>query len=397
MNSRFHHALTALASLLVLAAGYGCSSEGSSFDMPGGGSGNNPTGVNGGSGNNPTGVNGGSGNNPTGVNGGTGNNPTGVNGGTGNNPTGGTGNTSGGTGAEGGSGGTGSNLPVCPKGANEICHEFIANDNAKNEIKYVNEFTSTNPGAVVWSVPVGVGTVNSPRSIEIVDNALAQGGKAILVSLNTGYGEFDLTDGKKLAEVKGYTGVTGACRLPDGTTALGTNNTMQIVSAGGAKVRDFALPAGADLRSINRHPTTGNFWLSKTQLIFEVSDTGQVLWQANMGAGTKGYAVWWREGGGAYGTTGDPSTVIEIDKDKQIVSQVGGKASQLPLKLDFFSGFVRLASGNYVVANWTGHLNDAVVDDTYPHVIELTPANKVIWKWGTQAEARQITNVYVLR
>src|SRR6185369_14073710 len=105
-----------------------------------------------------------------------------------------------------------------------------ANDNANNRIDYVNEFTSTMPGGVVWTAPVGDTGANSPRTIEIVPNSKAKGGQAVLVSINKGYAEFDLTDGTNLARVANQTNVTGACRLPDGNTALGAYPNIKIVS-----------------------------------------------------------------------------------------------------------------------------------------------------------------------
>jgi hypothetical protein len=107
--------------------------------------------------------------------------------------TGGTGVVTGGTGGTEASGGTGNTGPVCPKPEGEICHEFIANDNSRNVVNYVNEFTGA-----TWTAPVGVAGVNSPRSIEIVDNPNAQSGKAVMVSTHYGYAEFDLVDGTKL-------------------------------------------------------------------------------------------------------------------------------------------------------------------------------------------------------
>jgi hypothetical protein len=318
---------------------------------------------------------------------------------------GGTGQAMGGTGqAMGGQAMGGSDSgPPCPKPAGQICHEFIANDNGRNVVNYVNEFTSTAPGGVVWTQNVGSTGANSPRTIELVDNAKASGGKAIMVSINEGYVELDPKDGKIIgAPVKtSFSNVTGACRLPDGTTALGTDTNpaqIRIVSATGVQSRSFNLPAGANLRAINRDPMTGHFWFSLTETVYEVTDQGQIVWQANMGAGTKGYAVWWRDGGGMYGTTGEPHTVIEIDQNKQIVQTIGGNdASFASLKLDFFSGFVR-KNGNFIVAHWLGH--NASPDQNTPQVIEFQPDGKVgkaIWTWGNQTLARQITNVFVFR
>lgn len=329
-------------------------------------------------------------------------------------PTGGVGN-AGGQAPQGGqamtagtaSMGGGGNEPVCPKPAGQICHEFIANDNGKNQVNYVNEFTSTKPGGVVWAVAIGSTGSNSPRTIEIVDNPKASTGKAILLSVNTGYVELDLATGAKLAEVKAqFSNVTGACRLPDGTTALGVDNSnntavpaqIRIVNASGVQSRNFNLPAGANLRAINRDPATGHFWLSLTADVYELTDTGQIVWHGQMGAGTKGYAVWWREGGGGYCTTGEPATLVELDKAGQTLATIGGRGNFPDLALDFFSGFVRRPNGNYIVANWLGHLGSPGANT--PHVIEFQPdggKGKAIWTWGNQSLARQITNVYVLR
>lgn len=292
--------------------------------------------------------------------------------------------------------------PACPKPAGQICHEFFANDNARHQINYVNEFTSTKPGGIEWSTVVTGTDANAPRTIEIVDNPKASKGKALLVSISKGYAEVDMATGAKLVEVSTQlTSVTGACRMPDGTTALGTDTNpakIVIVNASGAQSRSFNLPTGANLRAINRDPATGHFWLSRTETVYELNDQGQILWQASMGAGTKGYAVWWRAGGGAYATTGEPHTVLEIDGSGKILTKIGDDASFASLKLDFFSGFVRRPNGNYIIANWLGH--QGTPEQTAPEVIEFQPdggAGKAIWTWGNQTLARQITNVFVIR
>ena len=140
-------------------------------------------------------------------------------------------------------------------------------------------------------------------------------------------------------------------------------------------------------------PADGTYWLSLTESIFQVSSTGQQLWKGNMGAGTKGYAVWWRPGGGAYATSGEPATVIEMNGTGAILATTGGR-TKFP-DLDFFSGFQRLPNGNYIVANWLGHVSSPA--SNRPHVVELTAANAMVWTWGNQSLARQITNVYVFR
>ncbi len=279
-------------------------------------------------------------------------------------------------------------IETCPKGPDAICHEFIATDNGRNVVNYVNEF---DPSKNWTSAKVGT-TANSPRTIEIVPNCTAKSRKAVLVSTNTGFVELDLADGTLLRQQAGFVSVTSANRLPNKSTALGIVSNITNLDASGCTVRTIPLPEGPDLRAINRNPHGGHYWFSKRENIFEIDKQGDVLWQANMGPGTKGYAVFWRKGGGAYATTGDPATVLEIDAAGQVVSTVGGKAN-FPF-LDFFSGFVRLPNGNFVVANWLGHITP---QPDQPHLVELTPDNREVWRWGDQTLARQITSVYVFR
>ncbi|MBC7772433.1 MAG: hypothetical protein H7210_08060 [Pyrinomonadaceae bacterium] len=232
-----------------------------------------------------------------------------------------------------------------------------------------------------------------------MDNARAMGGKAILVSLENGYGEFDIGNkGAFLNRVNNKSGISGACRMPDGNTALGQDDTILIVSATGAEVRRIAIPLGDNLRAINRNPETKSFWLSKTNLVYEISEAGTIKWMGNIGSGsTKGYAVWWTGMGGAWATTGEPSTIVEVSPAGMVVpgKTIGGRTQFAAIGLDFFSGFVRVPStGNFVVANWLGHPTAKL---TAPHLVEFTPQNTVAWQWGTQTEARQITNVYIVR
>jgi hypothetical protein len=395
MNHRLHTWPCALTALTLVCGALACSSAGSQFEPPPSNGGSGTT-TGGGSSTGGASTGGASG----GTTGGTGMTSGGTSGAS---TSGGTGGATGGSAGSAGSGGTIDAGPVCPKPEGEICHEFIANDNARNRVNYVNEFTCTKPDCIEWYTDLGITGLNSPRSIEIVDNAAAKAGKAVLVSVHNGYRELDLVDGTVLANPTTNTvtaptsdianGVSGANRLPDGTTALGVKDKIRIIGATGALVREFSLPTGDNLRALTRNPDTGNFWFTKTQLIYEVNDQGTVAWDGDMGAGTKGYLVWWRDGGGAYATTGEPATVLEVDATGQIVNTVGGRDA-FPY-LDFFSGFVRLANGNFVVAHWLGHLT--APEDDIPHAVEFTPANELVWQWGNQTAARQITNVFVLR
>jgi hypothetical protein len=405
-----HLAYTAISVLFLSALGAGCSSEGSSFGTGGSsgspsmsGSGNGTAGS--GDGTAGSGTPGG-GSNPGAAGSSNGNagssNPGGgsSNGTAGSTPGGGT-NPGGGDTSTGGGGGAPSE--PCPKPAGEICHEFYANDNARNVLNYVNEFDPTKN----WTKPVNDTGVNSGRQIELVDNAAvtnagALNGKAIMISVNKGYQEYHPVTGERLVNVvlAGTTGVRGAVRLQNGNTILGVgDDKLRTVDKNGATVgQECTLPGGVradSLRVLTYDGATGNILLGRLLDLYVVNQTCQQQWNAKLPAGSKAYSVFPRVGGGVWATSGAPSTVIEYDQGGTIISQVGGKDKHPGIGLDFFSGFEMLANGNIVAANWQGHV-EAPAADT-PHLVEFDKTNKLVWKWGNQTVARQITNTLILR
>jgi hypothetical protein len=197
----------------------------------------------------------------------------------------------------------------------------------------------------------------------------------------------------------GTTGVRGAVRLPTGNTLLGVgDNKLRIVDKNGATVgQECTLPgAGADsLRVLTRDEATGHILLGRLLDLFIVTENCQQQWNAKLLTGEKAYSVFPREGGGVWATTGDPATVVEYNQAGQRISQVGGNDAHMGVGLDFFSGFERLANGNVVAANWQGHATTP--NPAAPHLVEFDKDNKLVWKWGNQDQARQITNTLILR
>lgn len=403
-----HLAYSAISSLLLSAASLACSSEGSSFDG-GGGTGNASTA---GSSNGTAGSSnpgGGSSNNGTA---GSSNGTAGSSNGTaGSIPGGGTGNGTAGSNpgggsagdTAGGSGGTGPAVPCGPgKAVGEICHEFYANDNsARNQLNYVNEFEPSKN----WTKPVDDEGVNSGRQIELVDNPAVTDagtltGKAIMISVDKGYQEYHPVTGARLANVQiGATGVRGAVRLANGNTLLGIGDAkLRVVnSAGGTVGQECTLPGANNdtLRVLTRDEATGNILYGRGLDLFIVTQSCQQQWNAKLPINSKAYSVFPRPDGGVWATSGDPATVLEYNQAGQILSKVGDPELHKDVGLDFFSGFERLPNGNFVVANWQGH-NMAPKQET-PHLVEFTPDNRLVWQWGNQDLARQITNTLVLR
>lgn len=306
---------------------------------------------------------------------------------------GGTSTGSGGSTSNGGSGGT---PAVCPKGDGEICHEFFVNDNARHEVMYVNEFDpSLNYAQGTQDTSGG----DSPRQLQIVENSEASDGRAILVSVNSGYEEYDFVNHALLASASfGDISVRGAQRLPDGNTAIGYGDaTLRIVNPAGDTVSECSLPGsgGDTLRVLSHDPDSGFIYYGRGLDVFAVNTSCQEQWSATFPDGSsKAYRVLARPGGGAWAATGYPASVIEFDGQSQVVSEVGG-LDEFPGVMDFSSGFDVTASGNIVIANWWGHV--VPPPEQGPHVVEFNPANEIVWQWGTQAEATQVTNVLLVR
>lgn len=408
-------------SAVLLVAVYGCSSGGSSFGT-GGAPGSSGTGGSTlGTGGSVTGTGGSTGTGSGGTDPGPGTGGANVQGtgGEGTLATGGTGTASGGSGpgtggsgpgsggavgtggrAAGGATGTGGSVAsACPKPAGQICHEFIASDNGRNQTNYVNEFDPSKN----WTTKVGESGENSPRAIQIVDNMMAKSGKAVLISTNSGYSELDLVDGKSLKKVPVGSGVTWALRLPDGSgnTAVAKDPSILIYGPTGVSTgKTITLPSGpADtLRAINYDPTTKHYFFSKGERpghVYEITDTGSIVWDTSLGSISKGYLQYPREGGGVFATTGYLTSVVEIDAAKTVKILVDGK--KFPeYKVDFFSGFFRLPNGNLMVASWLGHVGNP--DPKTPQALEFSAdGTKVVWTWGIQTQAQLVTNVYVIR
>ena len=227
---------------------------------------------------------------------------------------------------------------------------------------------------------------------------MATDGRAIMVSVESGYEEYDYVTHALLNSVDlGSISVRGAARLPDGNTVLGVGDAaLTVVTPEGATVDECNLPGsgGDTLRILSRDPTSGFIYYGRLLDIFAVDIDCQQQWTATFPDGSsKAYRVLAREGGGAWAATGYPASVVEINGSGQVVNEVGG-LSEFPGVLDFSSGFDLTSTGNIVIANWWGHVEPPPQEG--PHIVEFTPANEIVWTWGTQSEATQITNVLVV-
>ncbi|MCK5834186.1 MAG: hypothetical protein KAG98_00460 [Lentisphaeria bacterium] len=264
--------------------------------------------------------------------------------------------------------------------AESIKHRFVAVDNGKNKLFFVDESKPSGN----WSVAVPSGT----RDLQVISK------DRILVSHGNGAAEFRLSDGQKIKTITDkYRGIQSARRLADGSTLLASiSGEIYKLDQAGKETSRFKIKLKhLDIRLVRVTPT-GNFLIGckNPRAVIEVNQKGDVI--RKLALPGKGYKALLLKTGHILASTGDEVKVLELDKKGATISFVGGKKEHPTLGLDFASGFARLANGNIVVSNWLGHGKHG----TAAHLIEYSRDNKVVWKWENHKIARQVTNFLVL-
>ena len=262
----------------------------------------------------------------------------------------------------------------------DIKHRWVCVDNGANRLIHVNQ-TDTSKN---WSITIPSGS----RDLQLLS------GGRLLVSHGNGAAEYCLADGKRLLwGVDRYRGIQTARRLPDGKTLLATvSGTIYEVDAQGKEIgKEQIAVQGLNMRLMRVLPS-GNLLIGSAgpKAVIEVSRGGEVV--KLLPLPDKGYVAIRLPDGRTVSTSGGEARIVTLDADGNILSYVGGKSDHPQLGLDFCSGWDRLRSGHFVMANWLGHGKQG----TGPHLVEFSADNKVVWTWEDHKTARQVTNVLML-
>ena len=265
--------------------------------------------------------------------------------------------------------------------AAETKHILIAVDNGNNSLHYVNQFDPDRN----WTV----NTDNKPRDIHLSEDM-----KTILISVDTGAVEYDLSSGKRTGiSIVKFKGIQSAQKMKDGNYLLATDKTIFVCGPTGKKMRD--IPVVADSTPYIRIVTvTKENTLLYTAIepccINEMDMNGKVI--AMVTLPEKSYKALRLKNGNYLASAGVLSSVFELTPAGLIVKTYGGKENHPELELSDTSGWQQLPNGNVVVACWHGH----GYEGNGPHLVEYDSSNKVVWTWSDPA-AKQITNVLVVQ
>jgi len=277
-----------------------------------------------------------------------------------------------------------------------IKHEFIAIDEGKNNLLYVNE----NDPAKNWIVPIGK---SHPRDLQLV------GGNRVLIGNVTGYSEYDIATGKQLVDVTNFAPanartdtdeVTSVRRQPNGHTLVAG------ISIGGSKgvvvldvdpqgeVRNKIVYPGNYVRFL-RQTAAGTYLIVCDTKICEGNSAGQFIWEAPVEKFGHAWKAVRLPNGNTLASAGYGGFMVELDPAKNTVRKFGSK-EQVPaaIKSDFFASFQLLPNGDVVVCNWQGH--GPGHGSSGVQLLEFDKAGAIVWQWSKAELISSLQGILVL-
>ena len=269
--------------------------------------------------------------------------------------------------------------------AGPIRHAFLAVDESRHQVIYVNQFDPSKD----WAIP------GPFRDIQLI------GGNKLLVSAGDGYREYDMATRNLVKEVKGFQGVESVRRLPDGRTLLACNQdgvTIRELDREGKEIRHASFKTGGQTRLMRLTPqgtfVFGTFFTDNKTI--EGNLDGQVIHAFTVAGSSGAYMALRKPNGNLLMSNGYDAAVLELDSNFKVLKTLGGKASPVGKELgfNFFGGMQVLKNGDIVVANWTGHGAGDSVKGT--QILQFNPQGKVVWKWHDPRRAGSTHGVIVL-
>lgn len=264
--------------------------------------------------------------------------------------------------------------------AGEIQHRFMAVDNGKHMLRYIDQFDSANN----WTVA----TDPKPRDIR-----LSEDGKTFLISVNTGAVEYELASGKRTGfAITGHRGIQSAQKLKDGNYLLATAGEIFICDPKGVELKRIPVASGSrpNIRLVTvTKDNTLLYVAMKPYCINEIDMDGKPL--ARIPLPDKSYKARRLETGNYLASSGDSVSVFEVNPKGEVVKTYGGKKAHPELDLTFNSGWQLLKNGNVVATCWHGH----GYKGNGPHLVEYSADNRAVWSWSSP-DVKQVTNVLIL-
>jgi hypothetical protein len=269
--------------------------------------------------------------------------------------------------------------------AEEIKHRFLALDESRHQILYVDQFDPSKN----WTIKVPAGN----RDLQLVD------GKIIIGLASGGFQEYDFASHELLREVvnpKYKSGSVTAYRLKDGRTLIASDQSPIRISMLDAEGKELSTAVFANTTTVRcvRMTPRGTVLFGNDSHIIEGTLEGTVVRDIVVPDAKHIYMVQELPGGNLLATTGYSGCLIELDKEGKIVRTIGGKPGQEGVGINFFASADILKNGNVLIANWTGHGEKKRKKGV--QLLEYDTAGNLVWHWHDAAAAGSIHNAVVL-
>jgi hypothetical protein len=270
--------------------------------------------------------------------------------------------------------------------ADEIKHRFLALDESRYQILYVDQFDPSKN----WTIKVPAGN----RDLQLVD------GKIIIGLASGGFQEYDLASHELLREVvdpKYKGGSVTAYRLKDGRTLITSDQSpirISMLDAEGKELSTAVFANTATVRCVRMTPRGTVLFGCNDNHIIEGTLEGTVVRDIVVPDAKHIYMVQELPSGNLLATTGYSGCLIELDKEGKIVRTIGGKPGPEGVGINFFASADILKNGNVLIANWTGH--GAKDSEKGVQLLEYDTAGNLVWRWHDAAAAGSIHNAVVV-
>jgi len=221
----------------------------------------------------------------------------------------------------------------------------------------------------------------------------------ILFTTGHGVKEMSYKSNEVLFDYTSKSEIYAAQRLADGSTFVGECNSGRLLTLDkdGKVINSInLLPEGKDgghtyYRNA-RVLKNGDYLVAHygQKEVIEYSPEGKVVWKVKTPGGP--HSTCRLANGNTMAACGDNGTpcLVEYNPKGEIVWQLSNADLEgNPLK--FLTGFQKLPNGNFVISNWVGHGKFG----TAPHLLEVTPAKKIVWRYNDHKAFRTISSVQV--
>lgn len=280
-------------------------------------------------------------------------------------------------------------LPATLRAAEPIRHRFLAADESRSQLIYVDQFDPSKD----WTLK----TPEKHRDMQLI------GGGKLLVNTDSGYREYDLqthqeTKHFKLELLRGSNSVQ---RLADGRTIVGCNQdngiTFHVLDAADQPVTTCAFPQINSLRLFRLSPRGTLLFGAmdgNDSKAIEANLKGEILRSVTLTEARHIYQVLEKPNKQLLATDGYGAAIEELDAANKMVRKLGGKPGPPGLLMYFFAGMQVLKNGNIMVCNWTGH--GARDSEKAPQLLEFDSDGKIVWQWHDPQRAGSLHGVIVL-